>query len=522
MVALVRLTFGLRVLGFRSILISVAFHQSGILPSLMLIALAVGTVLVMRPWLRRIQLPYYARISVILCTVSLIMVGAVVVGPGMPTHVAWGMAYFPVVVLGMLAEGVARTADREDAMRAGWIAFTTVALALVMTLICTIPALQSFVLRCPEIALTEVVAVIAISEFLDLRLLQRRMATAHDAARMVAPGAYRVAVVRNRLDPSLSPGARRRALALRSVQKIVDALRRRDYAVRVMEGDASLLDELQRFMPADGAPDGDAGLVLNLAHGSNGADGATHVPALLEMSGFSYSGPTPLGHAMTFDRLLAKVLMQQAAIPTPAFRLLGKPRDDPGGLRFPAIVRPRHDPSARPISVADARQLRAAVRRCTRRHRQQAFAEELVVGRQISVALIGNDPIKCLPLVEVDSEGNARICPAPLPEKTAERIREHARAAFRACGCRDYARVDVRVADPAHVWVLEVRTLGILARHGSFVRAGAEAGYSFDELIGRIVEVARARCAGAEAAPSRRRVREVAPAEAMEVVGAEA
>lgn len=511
LVALVRLTLGLRVLAFRSILISVAFHQSGIIASFLLIGLSIGAVSLLRPWLRHIDLPRNARLAVILCTMASLMVGALLFGPWMRSDIAWGMAAFPVIALGFLAEGVARTADRDHFIRACWMAANTIALALVIAGVCWIPVVRSFVLGFPEIVLTQLVAVVLIAKFLDLRLLEqwdeRLMRVLR--ARAWVGARYRVAVIRNHVEP----GTRSRR-TLKSVQKIVDALREVRYKVKVMEGDASLPRELRRFFPEDPAGDRD-GVVLNLAHGSRGDAGSTHVPAMLEVFGLAYSGPTPVGHAMTFDRVASKVLMRQAGVPTPVFHLVPTNRPEQADLTYPAVVVPRHDLDSKPAIVSDRKQLRAALRKLRRAGVTEAFVEEHVAGRHIAAALLGNDPVECLPLVEVDADGE-KICPAPVDERTAERIREHAHAAFLACGCRDYGRVDTRMGEKGELWVVEVRTLGILAARGTFVRAAAQAGYSFPDLMARIVEVTRARARGR---PSRRKSSEPATLVQSEPVG---
>ncbi len=519
LVALARLTLGIRVLGFRSILISVGFHQSGIVPSLLLITVAVATIVVVRPWLRQIRLPYYARVSVILCIVATTMFGALLAGPWMRSDVLWGVAYFPVIVLGMLAEGIARTLDRDNVVTASWRAITTILLAFLIALICWVPALRSLLLQFPELVVTQIVAIVMISEFLDLRLFQdwdTKVARMLLSGPLTHPASLRVAVVRNRLDtavPGRSGRPTARMQALRSVQNIVDALRDGGYTVKIMEGDPSLARELRQFFPPDPGTGAPVGIVLNLAHGSRGEARSTHVPAMLEMSGIPYIGPTPLGHAMTFDRLAAKVLMQQAAVPTPAFRVMAGPRDDARGLRLPSIVRPRHEPSAQPHVVQDHRQLRAVVKTLVRRYRQEAFVEEHLAGRHISVGLLGNTPVECLPLVELDLERREKICPAPVDETVAERIRACAQAAFWACGCRDYARIDLCVGESGDVRVLEVKCLGILARGGAFARAGMQAGYTFDQLVCRIIEVARARAlSGEPVRPVRPRARGAATA----------
>jgi D-alanine-D-alanine ligase len=488
-VTLARLTLGLRVLAFRSILISVAFHQSGLIASFLLIGLAIVAIQILRPWLRHIELPKYARLSVILCTMSALLVAAILLGPLMRADIAWGMVAFPVIALGFLAEGVARTSDRDHFIRAYWIAINTVVIALVMAFVYSIPAVRSFALRFPEIVLTQGVAVVMIAKFLDFRLLEpwdeRLMSALRSRAWLGAR--KRVAVIRNRVDPT-APARR----ALRSVQKIVDALREARYQVKVMEGDESLPRELRRFFPENPDTGVRDGVVLNLAQGSRGDAATTHVPAVLELFGVAYTGPTPLGHAMTFDRVAFKVLMRQAGIATPIFHVMPTRGPEPADLTYPAVVAPRHELDAKAAIVSDARQLRRGVRRLRRTGVDEAFIEQHVAGRQIAASLLGNDPVECLPLIELVADGE-KICPAPLDEVMAERIREQAIAAFRACGCRDYGRVDIRMGERGELWVTEVRTLGILAAQGTFVRAGAQAGYSFPALMARIVEATRKR-----------------------------
>ena len=490
-VTVARLTLGLKVLAFRSILISVAFHQSGLLASFLLIGLAIVAIQILRPWLQHIDLPKYAHLSMILCTMSALMLGAILLGPLMRADIAYGMVAFPVIALGFLAEGVAKTSDRDHFIRACWIAANTIAIALLMALVYWIPAVRSFVLRFPEIVLTEGIGVVFIAKYLDLRLLEhwdaRLMSTLRARAWLGAK--QRVAVIRNRIEP----GTHSRH-TLRSVQKIVDALREAKYQVKVMEGDESLPRELRQFFPVNPATGEREGVVLNLAHGSRGDASTTHVPAILEVFGVAYSGPTPLGHAMAFDRVASKVLMRQAGIPTPTFHLLPTqgPREEPVDLVYPAMVVPRHELDAKSTIVSDTKELRAAVRHLRHAGVEEAFVEHYVGGRHIAVALLGNDPVECLPLVELDSKGS-KTCPARLKESIAARVRDHAHAAFRACGCRDYGRVDVRIDQAGELWVTEVRTLGILAGQGTFVRAGAQAGYSLSALMARIVEVTRAR-----------------------------
>ena len=121
--------------------------------------------------------------------------------------------------------------------------------------------------------------------------------------------------------------------------------------------------------------------------------------------------------------------------------------------------------------VEDQRTLADAVLRILNHANQDAFIEELVEGREIRVSLLGNEPVECLPLLELTSTGSRKLCPAPIDQALAERIREYAYNAYFAVGCRDYARIDVRLSKPdAEPKVVEIKWADIFARSGSFVR----------------------------------------------------
>lgn len=93
-------------------------------------------------------------------------------------------------------------------------------------------------------------------------------------------------------------------------------------------------------------------------------------------------------------------------------------------------------------------------------------------------------------------------CPAAVVEPLAARIREVALGAYRALGCRDWGRVDVRLDAACVPHVVEVNPLpGIipdLAANSCFPRAAATAGLSYDEMIQRVVQLAWRRIHGVE------------------------
>lgn len=518
LVVLVRLTLGIRVLGFRSILIALSFYYTGVLPSLVLIVVALMLITLVRPHLKHIGLPYFARVSTILGLVAGIMLLALLAGPLLNLEAVWSVAFFPVIVLALMAEGIARTAEHEGVRSAQWRTFTTVAIALIMMSVGSLPLFREIMLEFPELCMAQIAAILLVSEFLDLRLLQEWEAK---RSGMALPHLYststalKVAVVRNRNNTNVIGHLGRKCpekYGRRSVQRILNALRDGGHEVRLFEADMSLLPGLREYIPPHSRTGQPGGLVFNLAYGIQGEARYTHVPAMLEMAGIAYTGANPLGHSLALDKVVAKVIMQSAGLPTPAFCVMADPKDDIGGLEFPLIVKPRHESSSYGLAIVKNRdELEEAVNNVIETYKQEALVEEFIEGREINVGLIGNNPVECLPIVEIDFLGRQntalthedkfkpkegepkKVCPAPLEESLAQRCRDISVACFLACNCRDYARVDLRISNAGEPYILEINSIATLGWGGSFVMAAKSAGYTFTEIISRIIEVARER-----------------------------
>jgi hypothetical protein len=89
-----------------------------------------------------------------------------------------------------------------------------------------------------------------------------------------------------------------------------------------------------------------------------------------------------------------------------------------------------------------------------------------------------------------------KLCPAPLDPALRDRLAEIALSSFRACHCRDYAKVDIRLDERGEPQVIEINSMASLGPGGSYVLAAEEAGYSFGSLVCRIVDVAHQRYFG--------------------------
>jgi D-alanine-D-alanine ligase len=93
-------------------------------------------------------------------------------------------------------------------------------------------------------------------------------------------------------------------------------------------------------------------------------------------------------------------------------------------------------------------------------------------------------------------------CPARIDSVLDGELKRTALAAYRALGCRDWGRVDLRLDASGVPNVLEVNPLpGIIpdpAANSCFPRAAAAAGLSYAELIQTVARIAWRRLTGSD------------------------
>lgn len=282
-----------------------------------------------------------------------------------------------------------------------------------------------------------------------------------------------------------------------TAQMTAEALRDQGHTVMVCEGDKDLLPLLEQFMPTrNGHP---TGMVFNLARGIQGECGRSHVPAMLEMAGFPYTGASPFGHVLTLDRAVARALLRQAGAPTPNHCVTRQPGDLIDRLAFPLIVKPRFAQTDFPGHIVRSpRQLADAIAEVVDACEQEALVEEYIDGVEISVSLLGNDQqMEFLPLTEQRAgDGTSEIALASMGEDLALRIRASALATFQTCRCQDYARIDFRVDGDGTPLVVGIESMPPLDLEGAYVLAAAAAGHDQATVVQRILDAAHCRYFG--------------------------
>jgi D-alanine-D-alanine ligase len=266
-----------------------------------------------------------------------------------------------------------------------------------------------------------------------------------------------------------------------------------------------------------------ADVVVNLCEGFAGASaGEAHVASLLELAGVSYTGSGPECLSLVRDKARTKWLLAGAGVATPEFAVVDRSAGLAGAealLRLgPAIVKPAAEDASLGITpasvVADAEALARQVELVHARY-GPALVERYIDGREFNVGIVALPEVQVLPLAEVEFtadlpqrivsydakwatgsqhwQGTPVRCPAEVDPPLADSIRAAALDAYRVTGCRDYARVDLRVDAAGGVYVLEVNANPDSGPSAGLARALAAAGIDFDEFAERLVATSHKR-----------------------------
>jgi len=267
----------------------------------------------------------------------------------------------------------------------------------------------------------------------------------------------------------------------------------------------------------------DVDLFFNLVESYNGDDTMEmHFAAYLDLIGRHYTGAGPQGSYLAMDKVVAKMIVRQYGLFTPYAAVVDKGRVDfAQDIRFPVIVKPAAEDASKGIDatsvVSSIKELFERITYIADEFGAASLVEEYIEGREIYAAVLGNDPPQALPLVELDlsqlpegmphiagyevkfdvrTEAYKKTKSAPatgLADEVSAEIQRAAVTAFRALKLRDYARVDLRLAENGRIYLIEANPNPWLDPIAEFAMAAKESGRSYTEMIGAIVDAAMKR-----------------------------
>jgi len=299
---------------------------------------------------------------------------------------------------------------------------------------------------------------------------------------------------------------------LSTVSDVTQALREKGHKVEtspLRRDPRRFLAFVQRFRP-------DA--VFNLCEGVQGdATLEKNAVALFELRRLRYTGNPCLALGICLEKSLTKRLLRTARIDTPDFAVVPVGEELSEHVELPVIVKPALSDGSLGITARSVCKTMEALRKriayVHRKFRQGALVERYITGRELQVALLGNEEPQILAVAELSyaglPKGMPRICsyaakwrpysqyyrhtnpvlPAKLKEPVQRRIETAALRTFRMLGLRGYARVDFRMRRD-RPQVIDVNPNPDISADAGLARAARQARLTYADLCDRIVELA--------------------------------
>jgi D-alanine-D-alanine ligase len=259
-------------------------------------------------------------------------------------------------------------------------------------------------------------------------------------------------------------------------------------------------------------------VVLPLLHGPYGEDGT--VQGLFELAGVPYVGSGVVGSAVAMDKVMMKRAFEAAGLPVARWLPVRDGHDHDAlvceveaTFGYPCFVKPSNLGSSVGVSKATSEdELRAGLDTAFG-FDEWALVEEGVVGREVEVGVLGDDPPEASVPGEIvpgddfysyadkyEDDAAQLLAPAPLSAEQTAAVRELAVRAFDACRCEAMARVDFfleergRDGGPGRGFLVnEVNTIPGFTTISMYPRLWQESGVSFSELLDRLISLAIAR-----------------------------
>lgn len=287
-----------------------------------------------------------------------------------------------------------------------------------------------------------------------------------------------------------------------TIEAIAQALARQRHQVDRIGHARQLMERLLRGDRWD--------LVFNICEGMRGFGRESLVPALLDAWGIPYVFSDPLVCAVTLHKGTAKHVVRGAGLRTPDFAVLTDPRDVHDlELPYPLFAKPVAEGTGKGVTAASKAPtptaLGTVVQQLLERFRQPVLVEMFLPGREFTVGLVGTGPAaSVLGTMEIHLGTRAdagaytysnkehwedRVSYSLLTEDALRHSVERlALAAWRALGCRDGGRIDVRLDAGGEPHFIEANPLaGLHPDHSDLPFICRFRSVPYDELIRRIV-----------------------------------
>lgn len=287
----------------------------------------------------------------------------------------------------------------------------------------------------------------------------------------------------------------------------------------------SLPDNVRAILSPDRE---DAGLILKrdsgmelvkvdcvwpVLHGKYGEDGT--IQGLFELAGLPYVGPGVCASAVSMDKSQTKIVVETSGVKQADYYLIRKLAYRKNAdmeiaavqahfnQQFPLFVKPCSAGSSIGVTKVSCKEdLKGAIEEALL-HDNKVLVEEAIIGREVEVAMIGNDVPRASVVGEVLSanefydysakylnSASMTQIPADLREEDQIRIQEAAITVYSVLECKGLTRVDFFLTEDGTPVFNEVNTLPGFTNISMYPKLWEASGISNTELVDMLIELA--------------------------------
>lgn len=247
-------------------------------------------------------------------------------------------------------------------------------------------------------------------------------------------------------------------------------------------------------------------LVFIALHGKGGEDGT--LQGALEYLDIPYTGSGVLGSALGMDKIRCKQIWQSLGYPTANFIVVEqatfqKPDTDNilTALGGKVMVKPATEGSSIGMSIANNSEELAQALVDAFEYDCHVLVEAWIEGLEYTVAILDETALPAIHMqttnefydyqAKYQSTTTQYHCPCGLSVTDENELQAIAIKAFKAVSAKGWGRVDFMRKHSGEWQLLEVNTVPGMTETSLVPKAAKVAGYSFSELVSKIVEVAK-------------------------------
>jgi len=281
--------------------------------------------------------------------------------------------------------------------------------------------------------------------------------------------------------------SKERLISLDTGLQVSKELKKNGYRVFISEPNNNLPKNLKKFKPD---------VIFNALHGQFGEDG--YIQTILEKFNIPYTHSGVIASSIAMDKEISKKIFIKNKINTPKFftyaydikktNLIDKIHKY---LKFPVVIKPLNEGSSVNVFICNKKNISKILN--TLKNYKRVIIEEFIGGREIQVAIMGNNKLGAIELkprrkfYDYEAKYNSKaktkhVIPVNLEKKKLNQIMNMAYKAHKIIGCRGVTRSDFKYSK-GKFYLLEINTQPGMTKLSLVPEIAAYKGITFIKLI---------------------------------------